>query len=205
MNEQHSNKMRWILFLVFVLMFVTAGFGTLGMIFLGWGTSQGEERKQLVNILIGQTATSVIALFYYLFGMKNGFSKKEPLNGTESEQELMALSKKLMYKSEECSKLNLENERLSEKCSQFQSEIHQLKHEIGTINNLPNRIIGELGLGKSRTFTELFERLKIDDHSELQATLGNLLREGVIEADNSIGSKEGYYRLNLQRTVLHNA
>jgi hypothetical protein len=62
--------MKWILFWTFLVLFSLSVLGTLGMVFLGFGTPTESERELLVKGLIGEIAACVIALFYSIFGLK---------------------------------------------------------------------------------------------------------------------------------------
>ncbi len=65
-----NDKMKWILFTVFMCLFVLAVLGTLGVVFLGFGTPTEGEREILVKGLILEIAACVVALFYSIFGLK---------------------------------------------------------------------------------------------------------------------------------------
>ncbi|WP_432467576.1 hypothetical protein [Agarivorans sp. Z349TD_8] len=65
-----NEKMKWIMFWTFLVLFVMSVLGTLGVVFFGFGTPNESERELLVKGLIGEIAACVIALFYSIFGLK---------------------------------------------------------------------------------------------------------------------------------------
>tara|TARA_R110002012_G_scaffold321631_1_gene550234 strand:+ start:63 stop:824 length:762 start_codon:yes stop_codon:yes gene_type:complete len=82
-----NDKMKWILFTVFMILFVLAVLGTLGVVFFGFGTPTDGERELLVTGLILEIAACVIALFYSIFGLK----KTETL----SDERILTLEKRV--------------------------------------------------------------------------------------------------------------
>lgn len=68
--ENTTEKMKWILFFVFVTLFVLGVLGTLSVVFLGFGSPTDTEREWLVKGLVLEVAACVIALFYSIFGLK---------------------------------------------------------------------------------------------------------------------------------------
>lgn len=179
MNERQSHTMRWVLFWVFVSIFVITCVGTLAMVFFGWGSSQGEERKFLVTGVVVQTATSVFALFYSLFGMKKAEPAPTLLRESERADTSLASSADVVRLTNECSQLRLENERLSD--------------DLERICALPDRILGELGAGESLSIEQLSQRMGTTDVVGVQATVGRLFQNKIIEADSS--RPAGYYRI----------
>ena len=57
-----NDKMKWILFTVFMILFVLAVLGTLGVVFFGFGTPTDGERELLVTGLILEIAACVIVI-----------------------------------------------------------------------------------------------------------------------------------------------
>jgi hypothetical protein len=82
-----NDKMKWILFTVFMILFVLAVLGTLGVVFFGFGTPTDSERELLVKGLILEISACVIALFYSIFGLK----KTEVL----SDERILTLEKRV--------------------------------------------------------------------------------------------------------------
>lgn len=74
--QNNDERMKWILFWVFLTLFVIACAGTFGIVFFGFGTPTESERDLLVKVLIGETACCMMALFYSIFGLKSESSKK---------------------------------------------------------------------------------------------------------------------------------
>jgi hypothetical protein len=70
MKQDQEEKMKWIMFYVFLGLFVLAVLGTLGMVFFGFGTPTPDERSLMVKAFIGEIAAAVVALFYSLFKLK---------------------------------------------------------------------------------------------------------------------------------------
>lgn len=75
--DSATHKMKWILFVVFLTLFVLATLGTFSFVFLGFGTPTEAEREWLVRGLVIEIATCVIALFYQFFGIKKSGSTDE--------------------------------------------------------------------------------------------------------------------------------
>jgi hypothetical protein len=69
----HSHdKMRWILFIVFLVLFVVATVCTLSAVFFHIGSPTPNERTLLLNAFVIEIGAAVIALFYGLFGLSRG-------------------------------------------------------------------------------------------------------------------------------------
>jgi hypothetical protein len=180
MREDQSHTMRWVLFWVFLMLFALACLGTLAMVFLGYGPSAGEERRTLVNLLIGQTATSLIALFYYLFGIK-----KAPQSPSVPDEP------RLDQKATENLLVDLA-ERTAE-CHKLREEKGILLGEIELLRGLNERIVGVLGAGESLSMREIVGRLANVGLPAVQAALGKLIQEKVIEVDGM--QPAGSYRM----------
>jgi hypothetical protein len=149
------------------------------MVFLGWGSSQGEERKILVVGIVGETATSVFALFYLLFGIKKVDSAGRQLGEAVNADTSLTLSADVA--------------RLTNQCNQLQIENKQLFSDLERIRVLPERILGELGSGKSLSIGQLLERMEITDVDGVQASLGRLFQDQLIESDPTMPA--GFYRV----------
>lgn len=91
-----NDKMKWILFTVFIILFVLAVLGTFGFVFLGFGTPTDGERELLVKGFLLEIAACVIALFYSIFGLK----KTEPL----SDERILVLEKRVEELEKESNK-----------------------------------------------------------------------------------------------------
>jgi flagellar basal body-associated protein FliL len=91
-----NDKMKWILFTVFIILFVLAVLGTLGVVFFNFGTPTDRERELLVTGLILEVAACVIALFYSIFGL----TKTEPL----SDERILTLEKRVEELEKESNK-----------------------------------------------------------------------------------------------------
>ncbi len=66
---QSHDKMRWIMFLVFLILFVSATVCTLSAVFFQIGSPTDDERTLLLRVFVIEIAAAVIALFYSLFGL----------------------------------------------------------------------------------------------------------------------------------------
>ena len=181
MKEDESRTMRLVLFWTFLVMFGLAGFGTLAVVFLGYGTSDPAERRILLNIFIVQTATAVIALFYSLLGIKKSTQSAAaaPVESLVSKEALETLSAELASKTAECRQLQEEKARLVSELEQFRG--------------LPDRIVGVLGAGEHLSVRQIVERLGDVDVPLVQTALGKLVQAKVIEVDGSWPA--GYYRM----------
>ncbi len=65
-----TQKMKWVLFWVFVVLFVLIVLGTLGAVFLNWGKVQSNERDILFKMFLVEIGLAVAALFYSIFDLK---------------------------------------------------------------------------------------------------------------------------------------
>ncbi|HHQ4572565.1 TPA: hypothetical protein ACSP3H_003466, partial [Aeromonas veronii] len=68
--DKSTQLMKWILFWVFIVLFALAVLGTLGVVFLGFGTPTEAEREWLVKGLLIEVTACIIAFFYSIFGLK---------------------------------------------------------------------------------------------------------------------------------------
>ena len=57
----------WTLFLTFWAVYILSAAGTLGMLFLGFGTVLPSERSILIGAFLVESAVAMSALFYALF------------------------------------------------------------------------------------------------------------------------------------------
>jgi len=73
-------KMRWILFWVITSLFVLVVAATLGIMFLGGGNLNGQERSILFNSFIVEIGVAVFALFYSIFGLRKHAKKSNILD-----------------------------------------------------------------------------------------------------------------------------
>ena len=71
MNSNQDYWIRWILIIVFLLIFVLTSLGTLGSIFLDFGSLDNNHKKILVNIFIVEVGLAITGLFYSVFALKN--------------------------------------------------------------------------------------------------------------------------------------
>ena len=69
-HVEQERRMRWILFLVFVALFVVIVLGTLAAVFLDFGNLKEQHRNILFNVFLVEVGAAVIALFYSIFGLK---------------------------------------------------------------------------------------------------------------------------------------
>lgn len=92
--DKSTQLMKWILFWVFIVLFALAVLGTLGVVFLGFGTPTEAEREWLVKGLILEVAACIVALFYSIFSLKPE-SGKQNLNVEDFESRLTELESKV--------------------------------------------------------------------------------------------------------------
>ncbi len=92
--------MKWILFWVFIVLFDLAVLGTLGVVFLGFGTPTEAEREWLVKGLLLEVTACIIALFYSIFGLKPE-SGKQNINLEDIEMRLTELESKIFLTAKE--------------------------------------------------------------------------------------------------------
>ena len=65
-----KDKMKWILFLVFTILFVLIVLCTLAAMFFDFGNLQEKEREILLYAFIVEIGVGVVALFYSIFELK---------------------------------------------------------------------------------------------------------------------------------------
>jgi hypothetical protein len=70
LERKQNNRMRSVLFYIFIAIFVVIVAGTIGMVFFGLGRPEPHEREILFNVFIGEIGLAVLALFKVLFGLK---------------------------------------------------------------------------------------------------------------------------------------
>ena len=69
-DNNMADRMRWVLFWVFISLFVIIVAGTLSMIFFDLGTPQPEERSLLVKVFVIEVGICVATLFYSVFNLQ---------------------------------------------------------------------------------------------------------------------------------------
>jgi hypothetical protein len=67
---ENKEKMRWILFWVFIVIFIVITICTIILIFFDFGAVRENERDLLFKVFIGEVGLAIITLFYSLFGLK---------------------------------------------------------------------------------------------------------------------------------------
>ena len=114
--DTSNEKMKWILFWVFILLFVLAVLGTLSVVFLGMGMPTETEREWLVKGLILEVAACVIALFYSIFGLKKANDSYSNKKLSDMEVRITELEERLLLSTKEIdnSKGLLPNSNVSE-------------------------------------------------------------------------------------------
>ncbi|MEU8642057.1 DUF1045 domain-containing protein [Streptomyces sp. NPDC048674] len=65
------EKMRWVLFYVFIVLFVLIVGSTVWVIFFSSNGWNSQDKAFITKIFVGEVGLSVIALFYGLFNLKN--------------------------------------------------------------------------------------------------------------------------------------
>jgi hypothetical protein len=99
--DTSNEKMKWILFWVFISLFVLAVLGTLSVVFLGMGSPTETEREWLVKGLILEVAACVIALFYSIFGLKKPNESNSENSLSDIEIRVKELEEKLLLSTKE--------------------------------------------------------------------------------------------------------
>ncbi|MCP5049054.1 MAG: hypothetical protein GY940_17925 [bacterium] len=74
---KQTNRMKWVLFYIFIGIFVVIVAGTIMVVFFGYGQPTEVERDILFKVFIGEIGLAVMALFKVLFGLK-----KKPVEDT---------------------------------------------------------------------------------------------------------------------------
>ncbi|MFD9815824.1 DUF1045 domain-containing protein [Streptomyces sp. NPDC059080] len=70
------EKMRWILFYVFITLFVLIVGSTVWAIFFSLNGWNPQDKNLITKIFVGEVGISVIALFYGLFNLKNAQNRE---------------------------------------------------------------------------------------------------------------------------------
>ncbi len=70
MKEDQNEKMRWILFWIFIGLYVIITVLTILALFYGLGSLAEEYKKTLFTTFIVETGVGVVTLFYALFGLR---------------------------------------------------------------------------------------------------------------------------------------
>jgi len=111
-SDIQENKMKWVLFWVFMAIYVVIVFGTLWAVFLGNDNVTSSEREILFNAFVVEIGAAVIALFYSVFDLK----KKGNINDGRLRLNLGEYEdiKKLVGKKAILSPSTLSNESLDE-------------------------------------------------------------------------------------------
>lgn len=99
--DTSNEKMKWILFWVFISLFILAVLGTLSVVFLGMGTPTETEREWLVKGLILEVAACVVALFYSIFGLKKPAENTNDKALSDIEVRVKELEEKLLISTKE--------------------------------------------------------------------------------------------------------
>lgn len=99
--DTSNEKMKWILFWVFISLFILAVLGTLSVVFLGMGSPTETEREWLVKGLILEVAACVIALFFSIFGLKKSNESNSVKVLSDLEIRVKELEEKLFLSTKE--------------------------------------------------------------------------------------------------------
>jgi len=100
--DKSNQLMKWIMFWVFMALFTLAVLGTLGVVFLGFGTPTEAEREWLVKGLIIEVAACIVALFYSMFGLKPETTRQQ-FNVEQIESRISELESKILLTTEKIS------------------------------------------------------------------------------------------------------
>lgn len=74
---QQEERMRWVLFWVFVSFFIMITLGTLGALFFELGSLDKDKLDILVYAFPIEIGAAIIALFYFVFGIERKNYSKE--------------------------------------------------------------------------------------------------------------------------------
>lgn len=174
-----NEKMKWILFSVFITLFSLAVLGTLGVVFLGFGTPTETEREWLVKGLVLEVAACVVALFYSIFGLKKSTSSTDEriledieLRLEELETKVLKAAKEIDRTSKVSSSLDmLEDPPLS---SNFYHEMYPFLSEIESLKALPP--FDEKVYSLEPLYTDIYEDIEqvkpFDRKHRLQSYIG---------------------------------
>ncbi|HDY7484243.1 hypothetical protein HQK29_23370 [Vibrio vulnificus] len=133
-----NEKMKWILFSVFITLFSLAVLGTLAVVFLGFGTPTEAEREWLVKGLVLEVAACVVALFYSIFGLKKSTSSTDARILEDIELRLEELETKVLKTAKEIDRTSKTSSSLdlSEDPPLNSKFFHEMYPFLGEINNL---------------------------------------------------------------------
>ena len=133
--DSSNEKMKWILFSVFITLFTLAVLGTLSVVFLGFGAPTNAEREWLVKGLILEVAACVVALFYSIFGLKKSSSPVDEKILSDIETRLEELETKVLITTKEIDRsvttsVNIEQSGKEVSTSDFFHEMYPFLAEI---------------------------------------------------------------------------
>ncbi|MCX4813417.1 DUF1045 domain-containing protein [Streptomyces sp. NBC_01239] len=80
-----NERMRWILFIVFVSLFALIAGATTYVVFFGGGGWSNSDKSLIIKLFIGEIGISVLALFYALFNLKQEQGALAGSNGVSSD------------------------------------------------------------------------------------------------------------------------
>ena len=181
-GKSQEDRMKWVMFYVFLGLFVLAVLGTLGMVFLGFGTPTEEERSLLVKALIGEIAAAVVALFYSLFNLKG---KKR---GADYQQEIARFKKQINDLENE-----LKHER--EKNKLMEGDSQKTANEDSDQEKIQKRLLALFGQGNELNMNDLMRELYLsgydnDQKNQVLEVIGSLVQKNIIEP--AINRMDGY-------------
>ncbi len=134
--------MKWILFSVFITLFSLAVFGTLSVVFLGFGTPTDAEREWLVKGLILEVSACVVALFYSIFGLKKSSNHVDDKILSDIETRLEELETKVLITTKEINRsvstsISIEESGNDVSKSDFFHEMYPFLTEIENLKTPP--------------------------------------------------------------------
>lgn len=148
-----NQKMQSVMFWLFISVFALSVLGTLGMVFFGFGTPTAEERSLLVKVFLGQTATSVFALFYSVNKLKK----------RGGEETIDVNTNTITYEAKDASEFY---GRIAHKYDERNTNYLLQTHRSVTdalrpvVDRIPNAKILDLGGGTGRQITDHFHDKK---------------------------------------------
>jgi hypothetical protein len=70
-EDDQRNRMKWVLFIVFLTLFVVISVSTIWLVFYSGKGPSESDRSLVVKIFIGEVGAAVVALFYAVFNLRS--------------------------------------------------------------------------------------------------------------------------------------
>jgi|GEM_PF-5743446 len=176
MENKQKELISWILFWTFWVIFVLYCFGTLAMLFLGFGEVQEAERPMLINMLVGEVSVGLLALFYSVFNLKKGAG-----NSPIDNDELNRLKAQVFSRDNEISSLKSKLEKEKSRAGQYPGS-----------NKYRDTIKGLCSSLTDTKLEDLIKKLGLDadnmsqERQKVFAEIGLMKDEGILVNQNSV-------------------